>query len=135
MNGVCEAVTGSAWDLYVLSADISFWDWDVFSNPDPLVYVYAEDTTLGVYWEYITPTRSETFSPVWDMLLAPGLTNEALAAGMILELYDEDFTGYEFICGFEIIPDAAAFSGNVVESVCGFDPVIKLRWRLEPSAP
>ena len=134
-NGSCEAVTGSVWDLEIVSAEISFWDWDFFSNPDPFVYAYTEDQVMGVFWENQTRTIGESFSPMWNETVMVGLTNEALQAGLYLAIYDEDLSGPEFICDYLVMPDATAFAGNIVDSPCAVDPDTSLKWRLKPSTP
>jgi hypothetical protein len=66
-------------------------DWDADSSaPDPFVIVNVGTT-------YQSAVRDNTYTPVWDVDLAPSVSTATLMGGIAVEMEDEDIAIHDAI--------------------------------------
>ncbi len=130
--GMCTAPSGSNWDIEIVSADLGFFPWDLWTPGDAFVDVYLVGPTGSVI-VVSTSVAADTSTPMWNEKVVTQVPREVFDEGLLIEMYDSDAFGPEFICDWEVVPDQAFFSAPLIESTCRFDSDVKLRWRLTPS--
>ena len=102
-GGACGIDPTAQWVITVTSGQISERDsggaaWDTLGGlPDPFVCL----TINGV--SKCTPAAADTTKPVWNTTFAPA-TALALQTGVTVEIWDEDISDDDVICGRGMIP-------------------------------
>lgn len=101
-SGECKIDPSSLWIITITDGTVSERDpaneaWDAFGGlPDP----YACITINGT--RSCTSTRQDTLKPRWNESLDPA-TSTALLSGIQVELWDEDVSSNDPICGKGLI--------------------------------
>ena len=116
-DGGCVPDAAVVWDLLIIDAEVASLDefgdaWDVFGGlPDP--YARAEIDGLVAETDWV----SDTDVPVWNELVATGLTAEALQDTWTLSVFDSDLTADTLIASCDLALPEDAF-GVAVSLEC-----------------